>query len=298
MRLRLVLLCLVLSASPAAAAPNVLATIKPIHSLVAQVMRGVGWPELLVEGAASEHGYALKPSDAHKIAEADIIFWVGPNLETFLIGPLNSLGAHARIVTLENEDTVRRLPARNGGLWGYDQEDGPTDPHIWLDAHNAIAMLRVIAAELAHDDPANAKRYYANAAASIGALVKLDRTLSARLEPVRPFPYIVYHDAYHYFEARYGLSAIGSVTVAPDRPIGPRRIAVLRDAVKRGKAICVFREPQFPPALVDTLKSGTGARTGVLDPLGADLDPGPDLYAALLNNIATSLIHCLQPKRP
>jgi zinc transport system substrate-binding protein len=298
MRTLLAFVCLVLTFAPAAAAPRVLATIKPIHSLVACVMRGVGTPELLVEGAASEHGYALKPSDARKIAEADVIFWVGPNLETFLTEPLDTLGNHAHVVTLENQDTVRRLPARNGGLWGYDSGDGPTDPHVWLDAHNAVAMVRVIAAELAHDDPANAKKYYANAAAEIGGLVKLDRSLSARLQDVRDRPYIVFHDAYHYFEARYGLDSIGSVTVAPDRPIGPRRIAVLRDTIVHGKAICVFREPQFPPDLISTMTDGTEARTGVLDPLGANLAPGPSLYAELLNNLAASLIHCLKPKNP
>lgn len=298
MRVFAVLLCLILTAGSAAAAPRVLATIKPIHSLVASVMRGVATPDLLVEGAASEHGYALKPSDARKIADANVIFWVGPNLETFLTTPLASLGTHARIVTLENEDTVRRLPARSGGLWGHDSDDGPSDPHIWLDAHNGVAMVRVIAAELAHADPANAKKYYANAAATIGALVKLDRSLSARLQDLRDRPYIVFHDGYHYFEARYGLDAIGSVTVAPDRPIGPRRIAVLRDAIVHGKAICVFREPQFPPSLISTLTEGTDARSGVLDPLGANLPPGPSLYAALLNNLAASLVHCLKPKNP
>ena len=296
MRFRLAILCIFLTASPAAAAPHVLATIKPIHSLVASVMRGVGEPELLVEGAASEHGYALKPSDARKLADADVIFWVGPNLETFMVAPLDSLSGHARVVTLENLDTLRRLPARNGGLWGYDRDDGATDPHIWLDAHNAIAMVRVIAAELAHDDPANAKTYYANAAATIGGLTKLDRALSARLTAVRNRPYIVFHDGYHYFEARYGLDSIGAVTVAPDRPIGPRRVAVLRDALMRGRALCVFREPQFAPDLVITLTEGTNARVGVLDPLGANLAPGPQLYATLLNNLAASLIHCLQPK--
>lgn len=298
MRALLALFCLVLTFGPAAAAPRVLVTIKPIHSLVASVMRGVATPDLLIEGAASEHGYSLKPSDARKIAQADVIFWVGPNLETFLTEPLRTLGSHAHVVTLENQDTVRRLPARNGGLWGYDSGDGPTDPHIWLDAHNGVAMVRVIASELAHADPANAKRYYANAADAIGALVKLDRLLSARLQEVRTLPYIVFHDAYHYFEARYGLNAIGSVTVAPDRPIGPRRIAVLRDAIKHGKAVCVFREPQFPPALISTMTDGTAAKTGVLDPLGANLTPGPNLYATLLNNLASSLIHCLKPKNP
>ena len=191
---------------------------------------------------------------------------------------------------------MRRLPARKGGLWGNDPDEGPTDPHIWLDAHNAIAMTRVIAAELAHDDPANAAKYYANAAASIAASPSSTATLAARLAPVRNRPYIVFHDAYHYFEARYGLDSIGAVTVAPDRPIGPRRIAVLRDALMQGQALCIFREPQFPPDLVTTLTEGTAARVGVLDPLGANLIPGPHLYTTLLNNLAASLIHALQPK--
>ena len=165
---RLVFLCLLLTTSPAAAAPHVLATIKPIHSLVASVMQGVGWPELLVEGAASEHGYALKPSDARKIADGEVIFWVGPNLETFLTGPLHALAGHATHRDAGKPWTrCAACPPAMAGCGAMTEDDGPTDPHIWLDAHNAIAMVRVIAAELAHDDPANAKRYYANAASTI-----------------------------------------------------------------------------------------------------------------------------------
>ena len=301
MRLRFGLLFLfaLTAAAPAQAAPpRVLATILPVHSLVTSVMLGVGTPDLLIAGAQSEHGYAMKPSDARKIAHANIIFWIGPDLESFLVAPLQNLNGQAHLVALEQARTVRRLPARHGGLWGSAREadDGPIDPHMWLDAHNAIAMTRVIAAELANADPDNAAKYYANATRAIANLTRVDREVAAKLAPVRNRPYIVFHDAYHYFEERYGLNSIGAVTVAPDRPIGPRRVAALHDALMQGKAVCIFREPQFPPELVKTLAEGTPAHVGVLDPLGSHLIAGQYLYPEMLEDLAASLRRCLSRK--
>ena len=205
-------LALLLWAMPAAAAPNVLATIKPVHSLVAAVMQGVGTPELLIGGALSEHSYALKPSDARKIERAAAIFEIGPDLETYLTAPLATLGARGRVVVLERAPGVRLLPARRGGLWedadGHDH--GPTDPHIWLDPHNAIAMTAAIAATLVKLDPAHAAAYRANGARQIAATKALDKELGAKLARLRGRPYLVFHDAYHYFEARYGLAAAGA----------------------------------------------------------------------------------------
>jgi zinc transport system substrate-binding protein len=301
MRLRFILffVAVLAGAVPAQAAPpRVLVSILPIHSLVTQVMLGVGTPDLLIAGAQSEHGYSLKPSDARKISKAEIIFWIGPDLETYLISPLQTLNGTAHLVALGRARTVRRLAARHGGLWGSAQEsdDGPVDPHVWLDAHNGIAMTRVIAGELAHDDPANAAKYYANATKTIADLTRVDREVAAKLAPVRNKPYIVFHDAYHYFEARYGLDSVGAVTVAPDRPIGPRRVAQLHDALMQGQALCIFREPQFPPALVKSLAEGTPARVGVLDPLGSHLIAGQYLYSEMLEDLATSLKRCLSRK--
>jgi zinc transport system substrate-binding protein len=288
-------LALLLWTVPAAAAPNVLATIKPVHSLVAAVMQGVGTPELLIGGALSEHSYALKPSDARKIEDAAAIFEIGPDLETYLTAPLATLGGHSRVVALERAPGVHLLPARRGGLWqDADEHDhGPTDPHLWLDPQNAIAMTAAIAATLVKLDPAHAAAYRANGAREIAALKALDKELAAKLLPVRGRPYLVFHDAYHYFETRYGLNAAGAVTVAPDRPVGPRRIEALRGAVLRGRVACIFREPQFPPKLIETLDEDTGVRIGVLDPLGADLEPGPALYPELLRALAQSLTGCL-----
>ncbi|HUO98934.1 MAG TPA: zinc ABC transporter substrate-binding protein [Rhizomicrobium sp.] len=284
------------AAAPAGAAPKVLATLKPIHSLTASVMQGVAEPELLIGGAISAHSYELKPSDARKISEAALVFEIGPDMETYLTGALSALGRRA--VVLERAPGVRLQPARRGGLWGEDEhEQGPADPHIWLDPRNAIAMTHAIAAALVRQDPADASAYRRNEAATVTMLEGLDRELAAELAPVRERPYLVFHDAYHYFEARYGLHAVGAITVSPDRPVGARRVAELRDAVSRGRVVCLFREPQFPPKLIATLDEGTRARVGVLDPLGADLQPGPALYPRLMRNLAQSLTACLGKNR-
>jgi zinc transport system substrate-binding protein len=300
--------CFAAGGPVAGRAPDVVASIKPVQSLVAAVMKGVGRPALIVTGGQSEHTNRLKPSDAQTLSRADVIFWIGPDLETFLIAPLETLGSKARIVALDKAAGVRTLKARRGGLWeSGDGEDhggahsgdhghGGIDPHIWLDPANAMAMTRAIAATLARIDPAKAAIYRSNAARSVSALKILDRDLARRLAPVRTRPYIVFHDGYHYLERRYGLNAVGAVTVAPGRPIGPRRIEALRHAIAARGVVCVFREPQFTPRLVQTIVKGTDARVGVLDPLGAGFAPGPALYPALMHRLAASLDHCLSKK--
>jgi zinc transport system substrate-binding protein len=287
-------LCVILAALPAHAAPKVLATIKPVHSLVASVMAGTGTPDLLIQGAQSEHSYALKPSDAAKLGAADIVFEVGPDLETYLTRPLATL-THGHVVVLESAPGLKRLSARKGGLWDDVQAvtESPTDPHIWLDPENAVLMTGAIVDALSKADPAHGALYAANGKSEIAQLKAQEKALAARLAPVRGKPYIVFHDAYQYFERRFGLSSVGAVTVAPDRPVGPRRVAALRDAIRTRAIACVFREPQFPPALIQTLAEGSHARVGVLDPLGAELTPGPDLYPKLLDDLASSLRGCL-----
>ena len=289
-------LLLILS-TRADAAPLVLATIKPVHSLVAAVMAGVGEPELLIQGAQSEHSYALKPSDAEKIGRAAIVFEIGPDLESYLARPLATL-AHGRVVTLEYEQGVLKLPARKGGLWDDAQADESlTDPHLWLAPGNAMAMTAAIVRALSKSDPDHAARYAANGRKEFVVLNGLDNDLKASLAPLKGRPYLVFHDAYQYFERAYGLTSLGAVTVAPDRPVGPRRVSQLRDAIRTRGIVCVFREPQFPPALMQTLVEGSHARIGTLDPLGAGLTPGPLLYPALLKNLAASLGACLGKNR-
>jgi zinc transport system substrate-binding protein len=287
-------LVLLVENASAAAAPDVLATIKPVHSLAAAVMQGVGQPDLLIGGAASPHSYALKPSDALKIERAALIVEIGPDLESYLAAPLATLGSHARILVLERAPGVRLLPARRGGLWQDEGAGGPADPHSWLDPENAIAMTKVIAAALVALDPAHAAAYRANEARETAALAALEQELAAQLAPLHGRPYLVFHDAYRYFEARYDLTPAGAVTVGPDRPVGPRRIEELRAAIAREHISCLFLEADFPPKLVDTLSEGNTLRTGELDEVGARLAPGPVLYPALLRGLAHALRQCLR----
>lgn len=285
------------STAHAAPAPNVLVSIKPLHSIVAAVMDGVAAPELLLTGAASPHSYALKPSDARKIARADVIFWTGPVLETFLETPLATLAAKARVIALADAPGVTRLQARRGGVWEADDDEpsGGIDGHVWLDPRNAIAMAGAIARDLAAADAPHAQLYAANSDSFARRVMRLDAELARGLAPVRGRPYLLFHDAFHYFEAHYGLSPMGAVTVASDRPPGVRRVEILRARIKAAGAICVFSTPQFSPRLLPALTEGSAARTAVLDDFGADIPPGPRLYEALLARIAETLRSCLTP---
>lgn len=291
---------LVLAGGAPAAQPEVVASIKPIHSLVAGVMAGVGEPLLLVEGTRSPHGYSLRPSQARALSQAGAVFWVGEDLETFLVKPLEAFTTDAKVVALSAADGVELVPTREGGLWDdhdhaaeHGHEHDAVDMHIWLDPHNADAMVGAITTTLSEIDPGHAAAYQANAATLRAALAQLDASLAGKLAPVRDRPFVVFHDAYHYVEDRYGLNAVGSITVDPQRRPGAGRLQEIRALLDERDAACVFAEPQFEPALVDTVIEGTGANKGVLDPLGAQLDAGPEQYFQLLNALSDALVECL-----
>lgn len=293
--------------------PQIVTSIKPVHSLVAGVMQGVGEPLLLVSGGASPHDYSLKPSEARAIDQAQVVFWIGPDLESFLIRPLDNVKDKIRVVALLDAPGMTVLPLREGGAWephGHDEhghetpEDGDDhehehvhqadhDPHVWLDPVNAIAMVRRIMTVLGEVDVAHRADYQRNGAALIERLDRLNQRLATELAPVRQQPYLVFHDAYQYFEQRYDLDAIGSVTMSAERRPGAKRVADIQARIRDLQVRCVFSEPQFQPALVETIIAGSAARRGVLDPLGAELPPGPDAYFQLLQGLATSLHACL-----
>ena len=312
-----------------AEAPNVVVSIKPIHSLVAAIMQGVGEPGLIVEGAASPHTYSLKPSNAAALQDADVIFWVGHGLEAFLEKPLESLGSKATVVELEDAPGLEKLPFREGGPFeahehegeeghdhaheghshdedGHDHdkdhdkeagheghEHGEFDMHLWLSPDNARAIAAEAARVLAEKDPANAEAYAKNLAGLTDSLAALDKELAETVAPVKDKPFIVFHDAYQYFEHHYGVHTAGSITVSPETLPGAERLTQIRDKVKTLGATCVFAEPQFEPKLVNVVIEGTPAKSGTLDPEAATLDPGPDLYFTLMKGIATSLRDCL-----
>lgn len=300
----IVLAALLSLPDPATAAegPRVVASIKPIHSLAAGVMAGAAIPRLLVQGGGSPHSYALKPSDAAALTAADAVFWIGPELEMFLAKPLSALAGKARVVALAGAAGAALLPMRRGGAWEADEhehendhhdEAAARDPHLWLDPRNAQAMTDAIAETLAAIDPTNSVLYRANAAALHERLGELDRTLAEMLAPVRDRPFVVFHDGFQYFETRYGLAGVGSLTLSPERQPGPRRLIEIREAIRDRGAVCVFAEPQFDDRLMRTVAQGTPARVGSADPLGAALADGPELYFQLMRNVAAALRDCL-----
>ncbi|MBP2570274.1 zinc ABC transporter substrate-binding protein ZnuA [Agrobacterium tumefaciens] len=313
------------AASGATAAPDVVVSIKPIHSLVAAIMRGVGEPQLIVDGAASPHTYNLRPSNARKLEKADVVFWVGPGLEAFLEKPLEALASKATVVELEDAKGLEKLPFREGGPFeahdhgdeGHDAHDGHAeeegahdhghghaeghgdhdhgayDTHLWLDPANAKAMAQTIETALIAADAGNAATYQVNTKKLIDDLDALDAELKETVKPVKDKPFIVFHDAYQYFEHRYGVKTAGSITVSPETLPGADRVKQMQEKVRQLGATCVFAEPQFEPKLISVITEGTAAKSATLDPEAATLEPGPDLYFKLMRGIAGSLKDCL-----
>jgi zinc transport system substrate-binding protein len=297
---------LALAGAAGAAELRVVATIRPLHSLAAGVMEGVGAPTLLLKGAASPHGHALRPSEAKALRRAQVVFWVGPELETFLAQALVALAGEARVVALSRAPGLRLLhgrrqearePVRGGQQAKERAQPHPreTEPHLWLDPFNALAMVTAVVGALSEAYPAHAARFAANGSRLQEALASLHVELQERVSGLAGRPYVVFHDAFRYFEQRYGLRALGAVTVSPERRPGAKHLAALRRRIREAGVLCAFAEPQFEPALLKTLLEGTAARAAVLDPLGASLQPGPGLYFHLLRNLAGDLAACLAP---
>ena len=292
-----------LGALPAAADLNVVVTIKPLHALVSQVMTGAGTPELLVKGSASAHTYALKPSDASKLGQADVFFRMSETMEPFTAKIAKSLPKSVQVVTLQTTQGLKLYKQRTGATFEDGDDHGhshghshaATDGHAWLDPINAKVLADRIAQILSSKEPAKAAQFNANAVALKTKLDELSDELTRDLAPVAGKPYIVFHDALQYFDRRYNLRVVGSISMSPEVPPSAKRLSTLRKKIASLGAVCVFAEPQFDTRLVNNLIEDTRARTGTLDPEGSRIEPGPDLYFTLLRNLTKDLKSCLAP---
>jgi zinc transport system substrate-binding protein len=325
--------------SPANAETKVVASIKPIHSLASYLMDGVSKPGLIVDGYASPHGFAMKPSHAKMLQEADLIFWVGEDLESFLEKPLKSIAKKAEKIELMEIKGLNKLKFRERNIFdghddhghddghkeddhddhakkeddhghdddhkedGHDDEHkedghddheghahGEYDPHIWLDPSNAKVILKEMAEHLIEKDQKNASIYKSNLKKALKDLDKLTKNVKSDLN--KDFKSIVFHDAYQYFEKRFDVNIMGAFTVNTDVMPGAEQLSEIREIIEHDKVSCVFSEPQFNPDIINAVAKDMNISTGVLDPLGATLNPGKDLYFDLIKNMSKSFKGC------
>ena len=316
---------------------KVVASIKPIHSLASYLMDGVGKPDLIVDGYASPHGFAMKPSHAKMLQEADLIFWVGEDLEAFLEKPLKSIAKKAEKIELMATKNLNVLKFRERNIFdehghddhakkkddhddhddhdkkakkdddhdhdhdshakkedGHDDHDehhhGEFDPHIWLDPINAKAILNEMVEHLIENDAANASIYKKNLDKALNELDKL--TMNVMTDLNKSTASIVFHDAYQYFEERFNVNVLGAFTVNTDVMPGAEQLKEIREIIEHDNVSCVFSELQFNPDIINAVAKDMNIKTGILDPLGATLNPGKGLYFDLIKNMSSSFKGC------
>ena len=321
---------------------KVVTTIKPLHSLISRIMETRGEPQLIIEGTNNPHTFVFKPSHAKMIEEADIVFWIGEDLEAFMEKPLNSLAKDTKKIAFMDSESIEKLKFREENIFddhddhddhdghddeheGHDDHDdhdghkdddhddhddhdghddehddhaghhdghnhGEFDAHIWLDPENAKEMVKIIRDELIKIDPEGQRQYSVNTA---GATLELDNLINnVEKELSKDISYIVFHDAYQYFETRFGVKSAGALTLNPDVLPGAKQIADIQDLISDKGIKCIFSEPQYNPKIIETLGNDMNISTGVMDPLGAFIDPGPTMYVELVNGIANSIKDC------
>ncbi len=281
------------------AEPKVMVTIKPIHVLVKDIMQTIGTPKLLMASHDTPHHYSLKPSQARDLHRMQLVIWVGPQIESFMQKILLTLKKRIQVVELSKIQGLALLPVRRGKDWktqhshAHIETEEQSDPHIWLDPHNAKVIVQNISNLLQQIDAQNAEIYQKNATHLLKKLDALDDKIQRQLAPIKNMPFLVFHDAYQYFEHHYGLNVVGVINLSPDTTPSPRHLHQLRALIKQKKVRCVFSEPQFQSTLVNTVTEGTLAKKAILDPLGTELTDNEG-YLALLTHLSNSIKHCLK----
>ena len=323
-----------LSISSANADVKVVTSIKPIHSLASYVMDGVGKPDVIVDGYNSPHGFSLKPSHAKMLENADLVIWVGEDLEAFLEKPLKTIAKKAKNIEVMDLKGIKKLEFREKNIFeghddhghdehkdehkehghdehkdehkehGHDEHKdehkehdgheghahGEHDPHVWLDPMNAKVIVKEITKQLVQLDSKNSAAYKANSKKALADLDKLTKNIKKDLS--KDLRFVVFHDAYQYFEKRFGIQVLGALTVNTDVMPGAEQLSEIREVIEHEKVNCIFSEPQFNPSIIKSIAKDTKVKTGILDPLGAKLDKGKNLYFDLLNDMASSFKGC------
>lgn len=321
--------------------PNVATDIAPVHSLVARVMQGVGEPDMIIRQGASPHGYALRPSEARALQNADLVVWVGDDLTPWLEEAIDSLAADAHALELLHAEGTQVFDFRESAVFGdhddheehddhhdrhkdehghdddhdehhdehedehkdehaghddHGHEDhhdhGGADPHAWMSPANAAVWLKAIAEELSELDPANADIYTTNAEVGATEIAAAVDDIKAQLAPVKDAGFVVFHDAYQYFEEAFGLHVTGAIQISDATAPSAARIAELQAEIAEHSIFCIFAEPQFNDDLVAAV-APEGTKTGIIDPLATNIPAGPSLYTRWLRGLANNVSDCL-----
>ena len=318
------------SLSPTAKAEslNIVSDIRPVHSLVRMVLGDLGTSELIASRSVSPHDYVMRPSEVRLVSEADIIFWTGPSILPALEKFLEELPPETQVISLLDEIEDSLLPIRDpvsfyedddhdkhdehdhgshdddheghdehddhaneGHGHGHHHDHGDFDPHAWLDPNLVLEWIDIIADVMSDADSANQETYLSNAEQAKARIIKLDEEINDRLHDENP-KFVLYHDAFQYFELHYGLNAIGSISDIAGSDPGARHIRRLIDRISEIGVSCAFSEPLFEDDLLETVVSGADIKVYEIDPTGARLEPGPDLYLELISSIAENFIEC------
>lgn len=280
---------LFIASTMSANAASVLTSIKPIQLITLEITKGVSTPEVLLGTNTSPHDYALKPSDVKKIRGSDLVIWFGPNLEAFLT---KTLAGQDNVLTLSS---LEDLDLREFESEHHDDghHHGHHDPHFWLGYKPTLQVAKAISQKLAKLDAKHSHEYQKNFDAFSEKLFEQNKQIQAQLENVRSQGYYVFHDAYGYFEDDFGLKQLGHFTVSPERKPGAKTLIAIRSTLSSGKARCVFSEPQFTPAVIDSVVRGSDVNKGVLDPLGSSIEASPGGYFKFKQTLADSFEKCL-----
>lgn len=274
---------------------NVVASIRPIHSIVSAVMQDVSKPTLLLNKEQSPHNPILKPSQIKQLQNADIIFMIEPEFETYLKKPLKSLKPNTLVIYLQNVSGITKLPYRENadGHSHHHDHKSIIDGHIWLSPANAKIMINTIADILATQDPKNKRQYLKNAASYNHKLAELDEEISQELKPVKKKPFLVFHDGYQYFQHYYELNGQGSIVFEPNDPLKASRLQEIEKQIKDQKIQCIFQDTPGNPRVIKLFEKQFKIYTQTLDPLGVEIPEGPELYLKLLKNLSNHILQCL-----
>lgn len=281
----IIIVCLCLISFPSWAAPKVVVTIKPIHALVADIMKGVAKPALLISAKESPHHFHMTPAKAELMSRADLFIWVGPQLETILEKPIENLVKRGQKISLLSIPTIAL----------HHQDNGNVDAHIWLDPENAKTIVAFLTQTLSEIDPEHKSTYEKNAVGLLNDLDKLSESLNSELRDLQGQSYFVYHDAYQYFERAFGLERGIPIVLDVSGGLRASQRMKLENLVQEKSISCIFAEPQHGQKVVKNLAGQLGLKMGVLDDLGVETDRQEgNSYIMMMQSIAASLKQCLK----